>query len=864
MRPSGFGAFARATGVSGVLLASLAAGCGGGGGSDAEVGARALYVVDMDLDGLDGVSLNVPMQIEFSDFVLPETIRPDTIQIRLGPRYGIQAFGDFKVAGNIVTFFPQIPTKSDLSDSGFKPQSQYRVTVAGHPKVDQVQAYTGRPLIRTFVGNFATAATTSPDLFTTDTYKDNPPPTIVFTNPPDVLPVSPWTTPGGAVNVPTDAEIQLVLNRVPLAPSTITVSNVSLTMIERLGSAQSRPIQGTPVVEQSFEGTTLRFVPAFPLADQARYVLRVENRVTDLTGSYDVADNAARTNLRSQAESGVDPALTAFALAHPEEVDPRTFLIFTTRDEPTKDLSVFNNFDGTDLDENASGGVNKVLTNADYNGAVPGAVAATFTAPGGNGVNGDFKPTANTTISTNSGLATNGIFNFQVIDIPANVTVSVTGTIPGSFLSLKSVNVAGTIGVAGTNGENASTVTYAISSPVFLCRGGLGGPGGGKGGDNDQGTTYQNFTNPPGVDAPNGGGKGGGGAQTPTNNGGMGFGGGGGGGGHQYAGATGGPGNNGGTASWTTGSGGAGGAASGIQPTSVATNDGKTFYQKGVGGGGGAPGATGFYSTNWRFSAAGGGGGGGAFLLKSAGDIRVSGRIISKGGNGGSGTGTSYTGGAAGGGGGGGTVAIYSNGALSIAAARLDAAGGAGGAQTGQGGPGGAGGGGFNQCEDRDGVIAGESTATLLPDMYKGSFDPTGTAADAPSVYVSTWFNTGVFDPILQAISNLDFTDQNYVGCSIKYELQMAIEDQANFGRANTNSINPLTQVSSDLTKASQFATFALKDASLGSTLTDISAQMNGKQYQFYRLRITFTLKDGQKRADPIPFVDRLRLRFQY
>ena len=82
---------ALATGVSAVLLASLAAGCGGGGGggSDPIVGARDLYVVDLDQDGLDGVSLNTPMQIEFSDFVLPATIRHDTIQVRLGPRYGI-------------------------------------------------------------------------------------------------------------------------------------------------------------------------------------------------------------------------------------------------------------------------------------------------------------------------------------------------------------------------------------------------------------------------------------------------------------------------------------------------------------------------------------------------------------------------------------------------------------------------------------------------------------------------------------------------------------------------------------------------------------------------------------------------------
>src|SRR5688572_8822217 len=107
MRAFGFTHPGQRSGMAAVFLASVATlaagsltGCGGGGGgggSDASVGARPLYVVDMDLDGLDGVSLNTPMQIEFSEYVLPETIRHDTIQVRLGPRYGIQAFGDFKV-----------------------------------------------------------------------------------------------------------------------------------------------------------------------------------------------------------------------------------------------------------------------------------------------------------------------------------------------------------------------------------------------------------------------------------------------------------------------------------------------------------------------------------------------------------------------------------------------------------------------------------------------------------------------------------------------------------------------------------------------------------------------------------------------
>ena len=66
-----------------------------------------------------------------------------------------------------------------------------------NPKVNRVKAYTGRALVRSYVGSFSTAATTSTDLFTTDTYKDEPPPAVLFTNPPDKRPASPWTAPPG-------------------------------------------------------------------------------------------------------------------------------------------------------------------------------------------------------------------------------------------------------------------------------------------------------------------------------------------------------------------------------------------------------------------------------------------------------------------------------------------------------------------------------------------------------------------------------------------------------------------------------------------------------------------------------------------
>jgi hypothetical protein len=295
-------------------------------------------------------------------------------------------------------------------------------------------------------------------------------------------------------------------------------------------------------------------------------------------------------------------------------------------------------------------------------------------------------------------------------------------------------------------------------------------------------------------------------------------------------------------------------------------DDGKTFHQKGVGGGGGGAGGNFNFPAQggWRTGAAGGGGGGGGILVKSAGDVVVTGTIVALGGAGGSGNNANmnYYNGAGGGGGAGGSVVVFANAALDVTGATIDTSGGPGGQSyaSGWSGRGGSGGSGYIQLEDADGSIPSTSGALLMPDFSTGIFDPTGTATDAPSVFVSTWFNTGVFDPFLQPFVLQDFTEQTFTGCGVKYEMQMAREDPQDFGHADTGSISPATGASSDLSRASQWTVF--RDPVAG--IQDVQGALNSHGYQFYRLRISFTLKDGQKRDDPVPYVERLRIRVKY
>lgn len=126
---------------------------------------------------------------------------------------------------------------------------------------------------------------------------------------------------------------------------------------------------------------------------------------------------------------------------------------------------------------------------------------------------------------------------------------------------------------------------------------------------------------------------------------------------------------------------------------------------------------------------------------------------------------------------------------------------------------------------------------------------------------MSTWFNLGVFDPILEGFGPLDFEEQNFPGCSIRYEMQMSREDPQNFGNADVGSINIVDGSSSDPSRASNWTEIK---SSTGTINPNLPTTMNANGYQFFRLRFSFTVKDGQTRDDPVPYVDRLRIRTRY
>ena len=829
-------------GVALLAAAGLMTACGGGGGGgltktgiSGENTASDLVLIDVDVADFDGVALNQTILFEFSELLFPDSVRPDTIQIREGPNYGKQVPGYFRVGveeegkdTRFVRFYPRLPTLPDLSDSGFQPGTPYRIILPGVPQITTVRNYTGDRLMNETTVNFQTALAGSENLYI-DNFLDplipGVSPGVKFVNPPD-----------GAEEVSTDDTIILTFTRRPLNPATVNPTNITLTMVSRQGVPVGRLVPGTPVLEQSLERVTVTFQPTYPLADDAVYALHVDRRVEDLVGNDMVPFDSQ----------------------------------FTARDEPWKTALLTVDF--TEKQKHTIRDEDN--TTAYWNEAVENALCALFTAAGGTGKSGDLTPLANVTITpTNIPGVDLGVmdpidgtvydeFNFRKVDIPLGVTVRVLGNYTSSLrgqsdpnnravkiLSLFPMNINGVLNVSGGNGDKSESATNTSALPARY--GGIAGPGGGHGANGYTGSAVK-YGGLDGVQPTYGGypGKGGGTATHTTYQ----YGGGGGGAGNRTKGTDGTKGGY----TWSNSynaSGGKGGAALG----------GNLEREPNVGGSGGASGTTSmYYYYPWRGTGAGGGGGGGAVKLQSGALITVgaSGKVLAEGGNGGSTGDYYYLAPGAGGGGSGGTIKMASTAGIKFeTGATLSVLGGIGGQNIATytyyaGGVGGNGGEGHIRLEaaDQD-TIVGVNVAQLT---YKnpsiGTFLPEG--GGAPSVGQTLWMNLGVFDPSMDEWKpgNPQHLRAETYGNSISYYVQMAIEDESNPG-------NPYLE---DLDYSDpDGGTLNPKTLSPWVELSDLT-DLNGNGYSFIRLRIVFQLKWNQKYTDVLPFVDHLGVPFRY
>ena len=132
----------------GLLAAGLAA-CG------AEPGENALELLDFRQSELGSVGLNEELLFFFSEDLERGSVTSASVQI-VGPRGRVVA-GKRIVRGNALSFVPELPCASDLSDGGLRPGESYRVILGGFPRPDGIRSESGAVLSASLRLSFRTA-----------------------------------------------------------------------------------------------------------------------------------------------------------------------------------------------------------------------------------------------------------------------------------------------------------------------------------------------------------------------------------------------------------------------------------------------------------------------------------------------------------------------------------------------------------------------------------------------------------------------------------------------------------------------------------------------------------------------------------
>ncbi len=720
--------------------------------------------------------------------------------------------------GSVITFVPEIPTRPDLSDTGYTPGATYSVVIPAFPALNTVKSIGNEPVLpregRVFVSSFTTVPLTSPTLFLGGENTGRP--RAINTDPPN-----------GSTDVPADQRIYIRFSQ-PLDPRTITTDNFFLEIAS---------IPGRPQIPVSLflRQTRLGFIevvmtPLQDLPDDQFFEVSVSSNVRDLLGR----------------------SLVPFVFS------------FTSGTTSGETLPIDEEFTSNSREDAAA-------TTANWNGskpfvgATPGAVTAVFAPFAGNGSDGAFEPVVGDVTFLDTGDVNQRVYNYTSINVRIGAFVVGQGNFGLVMRCQGDVTVDGGITVNGADGGTGGTGSAgdidAKGGP-----GGAGGAGGFAGGDGAFATIGEggNFDGIDGFGP--GGGKGGGtgdqeASSTPTDPNVIREGGGGG--GHATAGT------DADLHGIKGGHGGEGGSSYGrpdfsdatLVPLVVGVPTLVSGFGGGGGGGGGGEDDIGSDGVNGTpggedEGGGGGGGGGGALQIVAYGSITVRGRIDANGGKGGSSYNPSTGGlgqGAPGGGGAGGSSWLQSFADIVLdSLARIEALGGIGGQGDGNGfeiRKGGNGGDGYIRLEDSDGNIIVPATVTPQTADTVGTFSP---ALDLDSVAQSLWYNQRIPTPNYGS----PLIDADLNGGTIEVLIQGAREDVT---QAGEQPVDPDTDPERVFTTDWIPLGVTEPDGSGGTRFTVLTENIDKlDDYQYLRFRINFSVDPLHSFTDPLPIVRRL------
>ncbi len=771
----------------GILSLGMLTACGSGGSGPGPDGTgQGLELVKFHQDGIDTVAGNTILRVDFSEPIDPNTVFSGSFVVKEGSSFGLQVPGTTYVVGSSIFFEPQLPSNCDLSDAGFKPGTDYRILITGHPEEFAVKNTRGQPLSRTLNMGF----TTRPEGGVLPVFEDQIAgvgPTVTAMTPVDGA---------QAVSVATGNQIVLDISE-NLDPCTVTTDSVILTMVETgdsnlasnvqapngnqsgfyvgtdtsdqvpgptgvntWGASASVPVTPSQVINadvqivQSQASTQIVVTPTFgKFPENALLVVQLTAAIQDFGGLPLTAYNGSFTTENLPMQSN-------------------TYVMEADGETPFDEELTTSDVDTERANSRIQGYL--LLTGDGDNGpfaptdtvippSYPNGVSCTD-VPNDNSKD-DFNPSGDVILDTGSTInacvnnvdgSTAVVWRFQNFTIPSGVTVRIVGVNPAIIHVQNDVNIAATArllvrGDSGSpfnsDGRSGRYLNTTNSSPTPGVTGGIGVAGAGDGGDSSNangsgplGNYGQSGSSGYGSDdtLPNmgqnvldGPGAGQGNVRVtysssgnrPTT------GTSGGGGGHAEVGTSGTSGTDLGTLA---------GAADGAGGSSYGDTN-ATLRTPIAGAGGGGGGSVDYTSTSyqWYDTTGGSGGAGGGFvdITTQNGDINIAGTIDAAGGRGGSGAAMTryipnWQGSGAGGGGSGGGIRLLTPNNIVLIAATVTAAGGAGGAgATGAGGTANNGGAGSNGriVMEADSItgIAGSTVSPTLGDagFYSGPFD---------------------------------------------------------------------------------------------------------------------------------------------
>ena len=807
-----------------LLVAALGISLGASacGGSSATGAGRGLQLLSFVQDSVDNTVLNARLEFIFSEAIDPATVTNASIQLREGPSFGLGVAGAFVVSGNRVYFEPQLAGLCDHSDSGLKPDTQYRVQISGSPEEFAVRNLAGQPMDTTYTMNFRTRLDTDPVR-----YEDQLPGAGPF-----VVAASPAEGSQG-VEVADGNRIVLDISE-NLAPCSVTAATVTVHMYESGDPSVYATTPGSTSSGFSSDGTnsgdTADAAPGDPFTWGAAGTVTQYVPPQRILVDIDLVNTFTSTQIVLTPQSGRFPenALLVVQLSsgiqdYGNQLMTPYALSFTTENLAGADGTYHVRNEGetpwddalstAEIDTPRAPGLVQgyMLFSGDGdNGgdlsvpSLPATVASGCTVDRqvNDGTKDEFDPTGDFLFDTGSSDNTcpNGtdgstavVWEFATFHIRNGVTVRIVGSNPAIFLVQGDIQIdAGGRLSARSDGTGSSPRGDGqrgwdwVSNSTAVKQGGIGVAGAGNGGDTVKHNTgsygldgFSAFgsSDGRGVQGGEGAGQGGVGhnSQYPGPDAGNAQGGGGG--GHGGEGGTG-PNELGLLHTLKAAARGAGGV---VIPSSGAAPD--KMFTPSAGAGGGAGGNdqwSGSYTT-YGTGAGAGGAGGGFVDLTSSGNIYINGTIDasgSRGGNGGSPyTGTNTSAGAGGGGGAGGGIRLLTpNDIVLSATAVVTAAGGLGGTsntQTVAQNNGADGGNGRIVLEDGDSIIAGLGSAAVSPSegddgFYRGVFDASrfkggGLTPEARSEI----FAAGAFNPSYETPIPSDFVAGVPVGTSL-------------------------------------------------------------------------------------------------